>query len=171
MPRYLCPLLCGLLAAAAFADGPTKPGEPTAKVKKHLGERALHVLAKPTRLELFEIGVPRGGKIEHRVGRWPAKGPGLEVKQAVALKLAAVLRDEQTYFGDGLPADPFFPTHAFRLWRDKESLDVIFNARSGLFQVHVHDAEGKVIKELRINPYLRRLRDLQQEALKERRER
>jgi hypothetical protein len=106
---------------------------PLRRVKKLFGERGVAILREPSAVEVLpEYGT---GDVS------PIPIP----RQETAQRIAPFLLDGAHYFsGDHLTV----PRFAFRFWRDRDSLEVRFNADSPDhldIWTRVHDARGRVI--------------------------
>jgi hypothetical protein len=118
---------------------------PTDKVKERLGPEILAVLQGATRVEAFRIEARAAKPDEKEIGGHPIKATGAEPKREFAQKLAAVLTDEKTLFGQ--QARCFLPGVAFRLWKDKESVDVLVCFGCKNLRLIARDADGKAVKQ------------------------
>jgi hypothetical protein len=127
--------------AARAADDPA----PTDKVKEHLGAPILAALKGATKVEAFRIE-PRAAKDgEKDIGGFPIKATGAEQKEPFAKKIAAVLTDEKTLFGQ--QARCFLPGVAFRLSNGDGSLDVLICFGCKNLKLIARDAKGAIVKQ------------------------
>jgi hypothetical protein len=143
MAKYLR-LLAAVSTTLALvgADDSTKPSE---KVKERLGDKTIAILRGATKVDVFRISPNMAKKDEEKqIGGYPITATGAEQKKEFAAKLAAVLLEEKTYFGQ--QARCFNPGVAFRLWKDKESVDVVICFACTDLRLVSRDADGKEIK-------------------------
>jgi hypothetical protein len=133
-------LLCLLAAFPAIVKGGEAP-------KQGLPEAARKILSGATRVECFRID-PRtsdsgdekpGGKA---IDGYPITATAKEQGRAFAGKLVDALNDEKSY---GPPARCFFPGVGLRVWKGKESLDVIICFSCSNFYVVARDEDGKEV--------------------------
>jgi hypothetical protein len=119
---------------------------PSEKVKKHLGDQLVKLLQAPTKVETYRIEPAGPVKAnEAQIGGYRIKSTGKEQKEEFAKKLAVVLLDEKTLFGESKRC--FLPGVAFRMWKGEESVDVIICFNCSNLRMIARDAKGKVIKE------------------------
>ncbi len=143
--RFLAAVFTTLALGAISLLRADDPSKPTEKVNKHLGDYTIAILQSATKVEVFRVEPNKAEKPEDKqIGGYPIKATGTEQKKAFAAKLAAVLVDEKTLFGQ--QARCFTPGVAFRLWKDKESVDVIICFACENLRLIARDADGKEIK-------------------------
>jgi hypothetical protein len=114
--------------------------------KQGLPEGTLKMLSGATQVECFRID-PRtsekdGGKGDKQIDGYPITAPAKEQGADFAGKLTAALKDEKSY---GPPARCFFPGVGFRVWKDKESVDVVICYMCSNFYTVTRDADGKEV--------------------------
>lgn len=137
---FCCAAALALLTAAGRGDDKTKVSD---KLQKQLGNEALAVLDGATRVEVFRIK-PRKEAAKEQIAGYPITAPGKEQGKEFAAELASVLKDDKTWFGTG--ARCFIPGVAFRVWKDKESVDVIICFGCSNFHLVARDAAGKEVR-------------------------
>ena len=131
-------LLVGLTLVAA------EDTKPTDQVKKHLGEATIAVLQGATKVEAFRIE-PEPEKLDGSlIGGYPIKATGKQQNKEFAARLTTVLLDEKTLFGR--QAKCFEPGIAFRLWKDKESVEVMICFDCKNLRLDTRNADGKQVK-------------------------
>ncbi len=142
-----CALLCvGLALLPLTARGDEKPAAASAKVKEKLGERAVAVLTGATRVEVFRVTADRDKKPdEPGVGGFAVTATAKEKDPAFAARLAAVLLDEKAYSNPRV-LKCFDPGVAYRVWKDKESVEVLVCFKCRNLRVITRDAEGKEVR-------------------------
>jgi hypothetical protein len=140
----LCGGLLGLAAAwPVIADD--KPAEVSAKVKEKLGERTVAILAGATKVEVFRIDPEQQKKDGDKdIGGFIITATGKEQGKEFMAHLTPLLFDEKTYFSNRA-YKCHDPGVAYRLWKDKESVEVLVCFRCRNLSVTAKDADGKVI--------------------------
>ncbi len=115
MPLCLLPVV----SRTSAADGPS------AAVKKVLGDKVVAILQKPTKVEAFRIEPRQDDELkgDQQIAGYPIIARAKELDAKFTAKLVAVLHDEKTY--NGQSARCFDPGLAFRIWSDKEAVEVI----------------------------------------------
>jgi hypothetical protein len=154
-PRMTARSLAGLaglllVLAVSLLSADEKPAgkEPSEKVKKHLGEATLKILHGATRVECFRIGgkpAEKAADPAKDIDGYPVVVTGKEQGKEFAAELAALLLEEKSLFGG--QARCFFPGVGFRLWKEKESVDVIVCYLCTGLRIVARDPEGKVVKQ------------------------
>jgi hypothetical protein len=144
--------LCGLMLLAALArEGLAQkadvPPKVSARVKKHLGEKTIEILNGSTRVEVFRVAPARNAKADDKqVGGHRITATGKERDQKFAARLAVVLQRDDTLFGT--QARCFVPGVAFRLWQDKEGVEVLICFTCENLRIIARDDRGKEIKNV-----------------------
>src|SRR5437867_3817575 len=110
----LCLVTLGVAAVHAADDDVPK------KVEKHIGSDTVDLLQEAARVEVFRIKPEQGAKSEEGISGYPITAAGKEQGKPFAARLATVLLQEKTYFGD--QALCFTPGVAFRIWRPKDKI-------------------------------------------------
>ena len=111
-------LICGSLLS--IDDAPNK------KVTEFLGAPAIAILKAPDKVECFRID-PKGGKDgdENTIAGHAITARGAEQKAEFGSRIATVLFDEHTYNFESAKMCIFSPGVAFRVWKDKDYVDVL----------------------------------------------
>ncbi|KAF0242454.1 MAG: hypothetical protein FD180_3905 [Planctomycetota bacterium] len=121
------------LAALALAVGlaawaeDEKPKGPSDKVKAWMGgDRPVGIIAGVTRVECFRVNPEKPREaMGKECGGYPIISTGKEQKREFGLKIAAIVFDEKTYDWEKAKKCEFAPGVGFRLWRDKDWVDVV----------------------------------------------
>ena len=143
-PRLLVLLLAGLtICSWAVANGAEK--EPGKKVKELLGDKTIAILQSAARVEVFRIDPDDSAKGPKRIGGYAITATGKELDKEFTGKLADVLLDDATYFGD--QAKCFEPGVAFRLWKDKESVEVVICFHCANLKLTAKGVKGDAIDD------------------------
>ena len=139
--RYVA--LAGLLLVAGIL---TRGHEPVAAqevpkaAQKALGEKGVAIVQKATKVEAFRISPKRTDKKGDKyIGGYPILDTAKELDKNFAAKFAKVLLSDKVYAGDSERC--YEPGVAFRLWQDKNAVEVIICFRCTNFEVHVMGAE------------------------------
>ena len=117
-------------AVLAFASGlgaEDKPKGPSDKVKAWMGgDRVVGIIAGATRVECFRV-FPEKPREEmgKECGGYPIISTGKEQPKEFAGKLAEIVLDEKTYDFEKAKRCEFTPGVGFRLWKDKDWVDVV----------------------------------------------
>jgi hypothetical protein len=135
-----CVAALALVAASGRGDDKTKVSD---KLKKQLGNEALSVLDGATRVQAFRIKPRKEQGAKEQIAGYPITATGKEQGKDFAAELTSVLKDDKTWFGMG--ARCFIPGVAFRVWKDKESVDVIICFNCSNFHLIARDAAGKEV--------------------------
>ena len=135
-----CAAALALVAAAGHAEDKAKVSD---KVQKKLGKKALAVLNGASHVEAFRIKPTKQEGAKKQVAGYPITATGKDQGKEFASELATVLKDDKTWFG--VSARCFNPGVAFRVWNDKESVDVIICFGCSNFELMVRDAAGKAV--------------------------
>jgi hypothetical protein len=138
--------LAGVLAVLLMLQGVRADEGPTEKVKKHLGDELVKLLQGATRVEAFRIAPAAAKPGEAKIADYPIKATAKEPKEGFAKRLAAALLDEKALFGTQKRC--FLPGVAFRLWKDKESVEVIVCFGCQNLRLIARDADGKEVKRV-----------------------
>jgi hypothetical protein len=102
--------------------------------KPRYSDRTKDVLSKSTKVEVFRIdgkNFKEKKEGEERIGGYPVTAKGKGRDQDFAKKLTAILLDETTYTDQF--AKCYWPGVVFRVWKDKEAVDVIICFKCGNF--------------------------------------
>jgi hypothetical protein len=132
-----CSVLFWVVSLVPVAHG----GDP----KPELSEVTLKILSGATKVECFRLDpqTEKGeGKAVQRIDGYPIIATGQEQGAEFAGKLAAALKDAKSY---GVPAKCFFPGVAFRVWKDKQSVEVVICFMCSNFYTITRDADGKEV--------------------------
>jgi hypothetical protein len=141
-------LLAGLtLCSLAAARGAEKV--PSKAVKELLGDKTVAILQGATRVEVFRIDPDDSAKGAKRIGGYAITASGKEQDKEFTGKLADALLDDATYFGD--QAKCYEPGVAFRIWKDKESVEVVICFHCANLKLTAKGAKGDAIDDGR-NP-------------------
>jgi hypothetical protein len=122
-----------------------KPVEASAKLKEKLGEKTVAILSGATRVEVFRIDKAQPKKEgDKEIGGIAITATGKEQGKELVSRLTPLLFNDRTFF-----SDPKYKCHdpgvAYRLWKDKESVEVLLCFRCRNLSVTAKDADGKVI--------------------------
>jgi hypothetical protein len=140
MALWLAGLAICLLAAAEGAEN-----APSKKVKERLGDNTVAILQGATRVEVFRIDPDNSAKGAKRIGGYAITATEKEQGQEFTGKLADALLDDATYFGD--QAKCFEPGVAFRLWKEKESVEVVICFHCANLKLTTNGAKGDAIND------------------------
>lgn len=144
----------GLTVALCLALVPdAKPAGdagPAPEVRGLLGDRTLAVLDGVTRAEVFRlkaerVAQPPGSAKVEGAGGFPILSTGKPRDARFAARVAAVLRDKGTYEFDRPKGCVIRPGVAFRLWKGKESVDLILCFECNILVVDARDEAGKPV--------------------------
>jgi hypothetical protein len=143
-PRPIALLLAGLtVCLLAAAKGAEKA--PSKEVKERLGDKTVAILQGATRVEVFRIDPDVSAKGAKRIGGYAITATGKERDKEFTGKLADALLDDGTYFGD--QAKCFEPGVAFRLWKDKESVEVVICFHCANLKITAKGATGEPVDD------------------------
>ncbi|MBI2922183.1 MAG: hypothetical protein HYY18_14115 [Planctomycetes bacterium] len=122
--RYLWFVAAVALAAGIGAEDDKKG--PSEKVRAFLGgERVVGIIAGATRVEVFRVFPEKPNEpMGKECGGYPVISTGKERDREFAGKVAAILLDEKTYDFEKAKKCKFEPGVGFRLWREKDWVDV-----------------------------------------------
>jgi hypothetical protein len=129
-----------LLATATEADN-----APSKEVKERLGDKTVAILQGATRVEVFRIDPDESAKGAKRIGGYAITAAGKGQDKAFTRKLADVLLEDGTYFGD--QAKCFEPGVAFRLWKDTESIEVVVCFHCANLRLTAKGAKGEPLDD------------------------
>ena len=133
-----------LAAGVCPARADEKLVEPPKKVEKILGAPVVKLLQGCTKVETFRIdavvSIERG---KEYIGGYKIVGHGKDEGKDYAVRLTNVLFAETTYYGDS--AKCFEPGVAFRVWCDKEWVDVVICFKCT--NLAIFDGKGREIAE------------------------
>jgi hypothetical protein len=133
------------LAVTHAKDG-EKPAakEPREKVAETLGEQTIAILNGATKAEAFRIASSPSKNPEGKhVDGYPILSAAKEPAKDFAKQLSSLVQDERSLFSE--QARCFTPGVAFRLWKDKESVDVVVCYQCWGLRLTARDADGKVL--------------------------
>jgi hypothetical protein len=111
------------LAAVACCCLTGFAAEPTANVKKFLGDKTIEILDGATKVEVYRIS-PNTKPGSNTIGEYPIIGRGKDQDKAFAAKLRTILFDESTYNFESAKACEFSPGVALRVFKGEEYADV-----------------------------------------------
>jgi hypothetical protein len=135
-------VLAGMVPAVYARD--SKP--PRESVAERLGERMTAILKGATKAEAFRIADKPLEKPEGKhVSGYPVLSAAKEQGKDFAKRLSALVQDEKSLFS--AQARCFSPGVAFRLWKDKESVDVVVCYMCSGVRLTARDADGKVLHQ------------------------
>jgi hypothetical protein len=147
--RYI-PILCvGVLGLSIVLPGwaEDKPAEVSAKVKEKLGARTLAILSGATKVEVFRIDREQPNKdSDKKIGEYFITATGKEQGKDFVARLTPLLFDERTYFRSR-PSRCHDPGVAYRLWKDKESVEILVCFHCKNLSVTAMAADGQVIQK------------------------
>jgi hypothetical protein len=126
---------------------PAKEAAPAPEVRRLLGDRTLAILNDATRVEVFRlkperVAQPDGAK-KGEVGGFPILSAGKTQDARFAARIASVLRDKGSYEFDRPKGCLIRPGVAFRLWKGKESVEVVLCFECDILVVIARDEDGK----------------------------
>lgn len=115
-----------LAIGAAWAED-EKPKGPSDKVKAWMGgERPVSIIAGATRVEVFRVNPEKPNEpMGKECGGYPVIATAKEQGKEFAGKIAAIVFDEKTYDFEKGKKCMFEPGVGFRLWKDKDWVDVV----------------------------------------------
>ncbi len=137
-------LTAAVVLSVGTARAEEKLVEPPKKVEKVLGAPVVKLLGGCTKVETFRIDpVVSTERGKEYICGYKIVGHGKEEGKDYAVRLTNVLYSEATYFG--ATAKCFEPGVAFRIWCDKEWVDVVvcFTCTN----LAIFDGKGKEIAE------------------------
>ena len=135
-------LLTVLFAVAAPLPEPKPANE-------RYGDAVVAILKAPTRVEVFRLrpSVPLRRPVQQAFGGYAIIAVGAEQGEAAAVALGKTILEDARVMTP--PAVNFFlPWIGFRVWKDKENVEVLLDPQNHNLQVIGHDAEGKVLKQV-----------------------
>jgi hypothetical protein len=144
-----------LVAATSEPSAPARDEPPgtlkvSEKVKKDFGARAIDILSGATRVEVFQLKAEPGRKagpatLGSEQRQWTIGATGKEKGKDFVAKVRECLLDGKT---ETIGWEPELDRAdvALRLWKDKESVAVVIDFRSGHFTVVARDSAGLRIK-------------------------
>jgi hypothetical protein len=117
--------LAMFIGAATWAEEEKKG--PTDKVKAFLGgERPVGIIAGVTKVEVFRVNPEKPTEpMGKECGGYPIISTAKEQTREFGLKIAAIVFDEKTYDWEKAKRCMFEPGVGFRLWREKDWVDVV----------------------------------------------
>ena len=122
-----------------------KDGPKPETVGERLGEAMTGILNGATRVEAFRIANKPAEKPEGKqVGGYPILSAAGEQGKDFARRLGSLVQDEKSLFS--AQARCFSPGVAFRLWKEKESVDVVVCYKCWGLRLTARDADGKVLQ-------------------------
>lgn len=123
-----------------------KSGRKTKPPKEVFGERGMAILSEATRVEVFVVKNEKATEgTEKTIDGFAITDSGKELGRDFAKRLAAVLLDDRAYWLRLKQPDAVNPHVAFRLWKGKESVEVLADGLIAI-SVAVKDAEGEVVR-------------------------
>ena len=149
--RKFLALMAGGVAAgltglpAVLAVDKSRPGDRAETVAERLGGRMVEILKGATKVEVFRVSGKPAEKAEpgKSIGGYPILSTGKEQGQDFARRLSSLVQEENSLFST--QARCFNPGVAFRLWKDKESVEVVVCYQCWGLRLAARDAEGKEI--------------------------
>jgi hypothetical protein len=120
-------------------------GDRRQTVAERLGERMVEILKGATKVEAFRVRGQPAEKAEQgkSVGGYPVTATAKEQGPDFARRLGALVQEENSLFS--AQARCFNPGVAFRLWKEKESVEVVVCYQCWGLRLAARDAEGKEI--------------------------
>jgi hypothetical protein len=135
-------VLAGMVPAVYAGDSKA----PRESVAEKLGERMNGILNGATKAEAFRIAHKPSEKPEGKhVSGYPVLSAAKEQGKDFAKRLSALVQDEKSLFS--AQARCFSPGVAFRLWKEKESVDVVVCYKCWGLRLTARDADGEVLHE------------------------
>ncbi len=113
------------------------------------GDAVVAILKGATRVEIVRIEREVPGvvfPVQPTFGGYPVSAVGKEQGEVYAVALGKVLLEDARQ-PMTKPANFFEPWIGFRLWKDKEKVEVLFDPVSHNVQVIGYDADGKILKQ------------------------
>jgi hypothetical protein len=138
-------LLPACLAVSLCIAAEDAEKTPSKKAQEFLGDKTIAILQGATRVETFRVDADSSKPGANRVGGYAITATGKEQDKEFTAKLAGVLLDDGAYFG--VQAQCFDPGVAFRLWKNKESVEVVICFHCSNLKLGARDAKGKVFDE------------------------
>jgi hypothetical protein len=143
---FLQVLAGGVLAGVVPAVYAKNPKATRETVAEKLGEHMTAILNGATRAEAFRIAhkpleTPEG----KHVSGYPILSAAKEQGKDFAKRISALVQDEKSLFS--AQARCFSPGVAFRLWKEKESVDVVVCYMCWGLRLTARDADGKVLHQ------------------------
>jgi hypothetical protein len=108
-----------------------------------LGKQGVAILSAAERVEVFQIDHKPAKARDNTVDGFPVRETGKEMGPGFASRIARVLLDDRTYWLRSAEIKELEPGFAFRIWKGKESVEVLVSGWSYLAIV-VKDANGQV---------------------------
>jgi hypothetical protein len=143
---FLQVLAGGVLAGVVPAVYAKNPHATRERVAEKLGERMTAILNGATKAEAFRIADKPLEKPEgQHVSGYPVLSAAKEQGKDFAKRLSALVQDEKSLFS--AQARCFSPGVAFRLWKDKESVDVVVCYMCWGLRLTARDADGEVLHQ------------------------
>jgi hypothetical protein len=121
--------------------------EPSKQAQKALGEKAIAIVQKATKVEAFRISSERTDKKgDQYIAGFPILEKAKDLDKDFAAKFAKVLLGDKAY--GGVSARCYQPGVAFRIWQDKNAVEVIICFKCTNFEVHVMGADMNIELDL-----------------------
>lgn len=126
LTRLAAAAALAIALGAARADD-EKPKGPTDKVKAWMGgDRPVSIVAGVTKVECFRVNPEKPNEpMGKECGGYPIIATAKDQTREFGLKLAAILFDEKTYDFERAKRCGFEPGVGFRLWKDKDWVDLV----------------------------------------------
>jgi hypothetical protein len=135
-------VLAGMVPAVSAGDSKAA----RESVADKLGKPMTAILNGATKTEAFRIADKPSEKSEGKhVSGYPILTAAKEQGKEFAKRLAALIQDEKSLFS--AQARCFSPGVAFRLWKEKESVDVVVCYQCSGLRLTARDADGKVLHQ------------------------
>jgi hypothetical protein len=143
---FLQVLAGGVLAGVVPAVYAKNPKGTRETVAEKLGERMTAILNGATKAKAFRIADKPSEKPEGKhVSGYPVLSAAKEQGKDFAKRLSALVQDEKSLFS--AQARCFSPGVAFRLWNERESVDVVVCYTCWGLRLTARDADGKVLHQ------------------------
>jgi len=132
-----------------------KPPELPEMLKKFLGEDTIAILKAPTRVEVFRVkgfSDQKPKPDQETIGGFAVIAKAKDLDKQALQKLAALLLNRKTYYNEGGDGNgsmgkkcAFSPGIAYRVWKDKASVDVLICLSCDELQLQLRDDQGKAM--------------------------
>ncbi len=155
MKSLMLAMSAGLLGMVYLASGcmAEKAEAPSERVKKFLSPRAVEILGGAAKAQVFRVD-PKDhadpAKLKEgdvpRIGGYKITASGKEQGKEFAAKVTAILFNDRTYLFNLAKGCIFDPGVAYRLWKDKDYVDVLLCFSCDELEVFVKNADGTLYR-------------------------